>query len=392
MSTRGSAPNPKAASKARSKAKSIYQLKITLRGSKPPIWRRVQVPGSATLDMLHAVIQIAMGWEESHLHQFFVDGATYAPPDSGFVDPFFAANDEARARLNKIAPQEGAKFTYEYDFGDGWEHTILVEKILDPEPDARYPRCVAGRMACPPEDCGGIWGYYGLLDTLADPKAPDHAELVEWIGGEFDPTAFSPDEVNAEFEMIGNLATAAKDRRLDGLLASGGLTLGPADVEAMEAMSMGQWADRGAMAAMPGGAPRPPEISLDRLGYTFTTPPLLIGGAAMGWHGLRAPGEAIEFVVTRADYEGLAARHPKQLKEQRGDLGVVVEPFALWTGACRYDYDALAVGAHDGGAYRVISLEKLLLLTCLRVTEDPNAVVDVLVITSRILDQQYGKS
>lgn len=390
MTTSGAAPKPKATSKARPKAKSVYQLKITLRGSKPPIWRRVQVPGSMALDALHMVIQIAMGWDESHLHQFFVGNATYAPPDPGFVDPFFSAEDEARARLHKIAPEEGAKFTYEYDFGDSWEHTILVEKILDPDPDTRYPRCVAGRMACPPEDCGGIWGYYQLLDTLADPKAPDHAEIVEWIGGDFDPTAFSLDEVNAEFEMLGNLATAARDRRLDGLLASGGLMVGPAGVEGLDATSIGQWASSGAMTAAPDAAPQPREIALDPLGYTFTTPPLLIGGAAMAWHGLRAAGKQVEFVVTRADYEGLAGRHPKHLKEQRGDLGVSVKPFELWASACRYDYDALAVGAHDSGAYRVISLEKLLLLTCLRLTEDPNAVVDVLVITSRIHDQQYG--
>jgi hypothetical protein len=380
---------PKATSKARSKAKSIYQLKITLRGSKPPIWRRVQVPGSMTLDALHVVIQIAMGWEDEHLHEFDVNGVPYAPPNPYYTDPFSARLDEARARLHKIAPEEGAKFTYEYDFGDSWSHAILVEKILDPEPDTRYPRCVAGRLACPPEDCGGIWGYYSLLDTLADPKAPDHAEMVEWIGDPFDPTAFSLDEVNAEFEMLGDIAAAARERRLDSLLGSGGVSMPPMD--ALNALSGGMWFT-GAAPAAPGAANKPREISLDHHGYAFTAAPLLIGGAAMAWHDLSAPGKGVQFVVTGADYEGLATLHPKHLKEQRGDLGVMVEPFELWASVCRFDYDALAIGAHDSGAYRVISLEKLLLLTCLRLTEEQNALVDMLLISSRILDQQYGKA
>jgi hypothetical protein len=110
--------------------------------------------------------------------------------------------DERKFKLNQIAPREKHKFIYEYDFGDSWEHVILVEKILSPEPGATYPECVKGRRARPPEDVGGIWGYADFLEAIRDPTHPEHESYVEWIGGEFDPEAFDLDEVNAALRDV----------------------------------------------------------------------------------------------------------------------------------------------------------------------------------------------
>lgn len=181
---------------------TIYQLKVTLADSKPPIWRRIQTPGPVTLAELHRIIQAAMGWEDSHLHQFIAGGIVYGPSEPDLDDATFEMKDERRARLSQVAPTEGSKFTYEYDFGDGWEHTILVEKILEPEPGAHYPRCLAGKRACPPEDSGGVWGYVDLIETLKTPDNPEYAEMREWVGENFNPEAFSLDEINADLEAL----------------------------------------------------------------------------------------------------------------------------------------------------------------------------------------------
>ena len=177
----------------------IYQLKITLRGSKPPIWRRVQVPGDITLYKLHQVIQVAMGWDDEHLHQFTADGIDYgeSAPEWGME-----VKSERRAHLNQVAPAEKARFTYEYDFGDSWDHEILVEKILPPEAGVHYPNCIKGKRACPPEDCGGIWGYEELVAAIRDPEHPEHEEMLEWVGEDFDPEEFDLEEINAELQHI----------------------------------------------------------------------------------------------------------------------------------------------------------------------------------------------
>lgn len=137
--------------------------------------------------------------------------------------------------------------------------------------------------------------------------------------------------------------------------------------------------------------PQPLDIPLDRLGYHFTTPPLLIGGMAMDYYGLRKAGADIDFVVARADYAGLAALHPERLNDLHGDLGVCFEQFELWTSIYLFDYDALALGALDCGAYRVIALDKLLLLKCLGMDQPKNAA-DVRLLAQRIREQQYGKA
>lgn len=172
----------------------VYQLKITLKDSKPPIWRRVEVPDDITLSKLHAIIQAAMGWTDSHLHMFTVGRTSYGVPDPSYDDD---VRDERRVKLNQLFTEPKQKFSYEYDFGDSWTHMVLLEQISESVPGVRYPRCTAGKRACPPEDCGGIWGYADFLATITDPENPEHDDMIEWVGGEFDPELFDLDEVNA---------------------------------------------------------------------------------------------------------------------------------------------------------------------------------------------------
>jgi hypothetical protein len=171
----------------------IYQLKITLRDSKPPIWRRVMVPSKFSLYKLHEVIQIAMGWTNSHLHQFVIDGQRYSIPSPDDWEPVV---DERRYSLSQIASREKHKFVYEYDFGDSWEHEIIVEKISPPEAGMKYPVCIKGKRACPPEDVGGVWGYDSFLEAIHNLNHEEHDSYLEWVGGEFDPEEFNLDEIN----------------------------------------------------------------------------------------------------------------------------------------------------------------------------------------------------
>ena len=183
-------------------AGAAYQLKITLRGvSKPPVWRRIVVPAAVPLSHLHHIVQQAMGWEGGdHLHVFSADGREYGDPrsDLGFAD-------ESKAVLAKVLAQPGAVMRYTYDFGDEWEHDIVLEKVLPPDPVPRLS-CLAGKGACPPEDCGGAWGYARLKETLADPDHEDHESLLQWLGldeaADFDPAWFRLDEVNAQLGQL----------------------------------------------------------------------------------------------------------------------------------------------------------------------------------------------
>jgi hypothetical protein len=165
----------------------IFQLKIQLREVRPPVWRRVLVPGEMTLADLHTVVQIAMGWTDSHLHEFDIDGARYGlpVPDWGLDE----VADESRVKLFRVA-REGSRLRYAYDFGDGWEHDVVVEKVLSLQPGTRYPCCIGGRRACPPEDVGGPWGYQDFLAAVADTEHDEHEQWIEWVGGGFDSDAF----------------------------------------------------------------------------------------------------------------------------------------------------------------------------------------------------------
>ncbi|MEW6142711.1 MAG: plasmid pRiA4b ORF-3 family protein [Chloroflexota bacterium] len=191
----------------------VYQLKVTLRESKPLIWRRVQVPGNVTLHKLHMILQAVMGWTNSHLYSFDIAGTEYSIPDP-IEDDFneFHFVDSRRTRLSKVVSREKVRFSYEYDFGDSWEHDILVEKILPAEPGVQYPLCLAGKRACPPEDCGGVWGYVDLLKIIRAPTHIEYERMMEWLGGPFDPEEFNIDEINrslAYFRQMG------KPRRSD---------------------------------------------------------------------------------------------------------------------------------------------------------------------------------
>ncbi len=185
-----------------SKAPVIYQLKITLKDIRPPIWRRVQVRSDATLAQLHWVIQISMGWTNSHLHSFNIQGNEYGVPMLEFDFDDMEVRDEQIVKLSKVIPEEKFKFSYLYDFGDSWEHEILVEKVLEADPSVHYPNCITGKRACPPEDCGGVWGYRNFLEVIQDPDHPEHEEMLEWVGGFFDPEDPDLEDVNPRLKMI----------------------------------------------------------------------------------------------------------------------------------------------------------------------------------------------
>ncbi|MEW6750870.1 MAG: plasmid pRiA4b ORF-3 family protein [Candidatus Latescibacterota bacterium] len=178
--------------RTRTGSPKVYQLKVTLRGVRPPVWRRIQVAGDSRLDELHHILQVAMGWTNSHLHQFRIGDTDYSDPDSGLEQ----AESTRRVRLDQVVSGQKDRFVYEYDFGDGWEHEVLVEKVLEREVQRRYPVCITGRRACPPEDCGGAWGYAQLLEAIRDPEHPEHGEMLEWVGEEFDPEEFDAEAVN----------------------------------------------------------------------------------------------------------------------------------------------------------------------------------------------------
>src|SRR6266849_3420019 len=178
---------------------SVYQLKVTLRDSKPPIWRRIQVTSDIRLSTLHRVLQVVMGWEGAHLHQFMAHGIYYGTPHPDFG---FEVQNEQHVSLQQVVSMVKDKLIYEYDFGDSWDHELLVEKILPREAGKRYPLCLTGKRACPPEDCGGIWGYAGFLAAIRDLKHPEHEAMLEWAGGEFDPDIFDLDKVNRELQRL----------------------------------------------------------------------------------------------------------------------------------------------------------------------------------------------
>lgn len=183
----------------------IYHLKVSLEGIEPLIWRRLQVPGNASLGWLHAVIQVAMGWTNSHLHQFIVGKQMYSDPSFDLDEPEDSTDilDENRVAILDIARRVKSTFRYEYDFGDSWQHKIAVEKILNPDPAvATVARCLDGARACPPDDCGGVWGYGDLLQIIKDPKHEEYESTREWLGENFEPEAFDRDGVNKSLQYL----------------------------------------------------------------------------------------------------------------------------------------------------------------------------------------------
>jgi pRiA4b ORF-3-like protein len=178
----------------------IYQLHIELQDIAPAIWRRLLVPSWIKLGTLHRVLQVALGWTDSHLHAFDIAGKKYGIPDPEW--PEMKLVDERRATLASSLTPSVTNLTYEYDFGDGWEHAIHVESTL-PTDDARsYPLCVAGANACPPEDVGGTHGYLEFVQAITDPLHPEHADILRWCGGAFDPRGFDLNSVNAALRRL----------------------------------------------------------------------------------------------------------------------------------------------------------------------------------------------
>jgi len=174
----------------------IYQLKITLMDTKPPIWRRILVSANVRLDIFHLILQETMGWMNEHLHQFTAHGASYGPQFNDLGGEL-EYEDEARYRLSQLLNQEKDSLRYEYDFGDSWQHKITLEKILPHDNTVQVPVCIKGKRNGPPEDCGGVWGYDDLVEILSNPKHPEYQHMKEWLGSEFDPEHFDLDEINA---------------------------------------------------------------------------------------------------------------------------------------------------------------------------------------------------
>ena len=184
----------------RSTVKEVYQFKIALQGISPSVWRRIQVSGDYTFDELHNDIQLAMGWTNSHLHEFQIGSTRIGMKSEEFeiYDDYDEMLDETKEKISTwFTPK--SKASYLYDFGDSWEHSVTLEKIFEPKSKELYPICTAGKRACPPEDCGGVWGYKEILNAFEAKKNKkklddDMRELIEWSRIK-DPEKFNPEKV-----------------------------------------------------------------------------------------------------------------------------------------------------------------------------------------------------
>ncbi len=184
------------------KINEVFQFKITLTSSDPSIWRRILVPSNYSFWDLHVAIQDSMGWLDYHLHSFsIIDPITNGKVEIGIPDKEYDAFDrkvlaDHKVKISKYFNENNRNARYEYDFGDSWVHTIKFEKIVQAADGEKYPKCIDGQMACPPEDCGGIGGYYDLLSVLSNPKNEEYNEMIEWLGGEYDPEKFDPKDIS----------------------------------------------------------------------------------------------------------------------------------------------------------------------------------------------------
>ena len=169
----------------------VYVIKITLLGTRPPVWRRILVDRDVTLRQFHLILQAVMGWEDSHLHQFGLPKQGKRSSQPGFGTKIV---NEARTTIGDVIGVPGERLLYEYDFGDGWQHELLLEEVLlGDEPFQQM--CVAGERCCPPEDCGGPQRFAELLEAVADADHPDHEDVCAWLG-DFAPESFSKEEIN----------------------------------------------------------------------------------------------------------------------------------------------------------------------------------------------------
>jgi len=181
--------------------RAVLQFKVTLDGIDPPVWRRIVVPAEYSFWDLHVAIQDSMGWLDYHLHTFRVNRPGSAESDEiGIPDDDFVDDDKVllpgwEIPIATYLREPGDRADYEYDFGDGWEHAVVLEQVMLRVPGKKYPACIDGARACPPEDCGGVSGYEQMLVTLSDPGHPEHDSMLEWVGGRYDPAAFDPRKV-----------------------------------------------------------------------------------------------------------------------------------------------------------------------------------------------------
>jgi hypothetical protein len=171
----------------------IYQIQISLNGFKPKIWRRLFIPSDLLLSDFHMIIQISMGWENDHLYQFIKGRTFYSPEDTS--DEVNNVEYE-KIKISDLLKKEKDKILYEYDFGDSWTHDVILEKILPTDDKLKNPVCIDGKMACPPEDCGGIWGYANILKILKQPSHEDYEDSLSWVGSDFKPDHFDKEAVN----------------------------------------------------------------------------------------------------------------------------------------------------------------------------------------------------
>ncbi|MCS7036776.1 MAG: plasmid pRiA4b ORF-3 family protein [Saprospiraceae bacterium] len=180
-------------------SKKILDLEIVLKDISPKIYRRVLVPDNLTFSDLHDVIQASMGWDNAHLYQFIVGrGSIYIGPppleyDLAYDDDGW--EDGSQIEISQILCEPKVSVIYEYDMGDSWMHQVTVKKVLDPEPGKTYPWLVEGKRACPPEDCGGVLGYYDIVEAMEQPSSEAYQEYVEWLGGEYDPEYFGEEDI-----------------------------------------------------------------------------------------------------------------------------------------------------------------------------------------------------
>jgi Plasmid pRiA4b ORF-3-like protein len=183
------------ATRKRAASKTIFELYVELEDIEPLIWRRLLVPASITLPKLHDLLQLAMGWTNSHLHSFTFGKKSYGMAD---VDDFGELDmlDERKQTLEAALGESARGFLYEYDFGDSWRHRIAVKPLTRPNPDWHYPLCTGGARAAPPDDVGGPGGYEEFLAAIKDPKHEEHENMLIWIGGAFDPEGFDLNAIN----------------------------------------------------------------------------------------------------------------------------------------------------------------------------------------------------
>jgi hypothetical protein len=180
----------------------ILQIRISLMHVEPPIWRRVLVPCDMNLARLHDVIQVAMGWYDCHLYEFQIGGRSYGVPAPEFEDPDFKLYHATNLKLEAVLRRGIERFSYTYDFGDNWQHEVVIEQQLPSAASMDYPAFVEGEHRCPPEDVGGVPGFFEFLHTITDPAHEEHERMLEWIGGRYDPDELDVYRINLGMENI----------------------------------------------------------------------------------------------------------------------------------------------------------------------------------------------